>query len=310
MKKILLTVFGTWLTAVALAQPAYINYQGRLLDSAGRPLTNGSYTLEFNIYNSPTGTDPTNLVWGPFSSQALVANGRFNVILGPDDGQNRPLTNAFLEDERFVEIKVNGGAPILPRQQILSAPYALRSASAHKSAQASSLIQEVADALCPPGTIVAFGGPNIPSGWLLCDGRSLPATDTNYSRLFAAIGTSWGGAGSTFNIPDLRGMFLRGVNGVRMGAYADPNIPSRVAPAPGGNAANAVGSVQPGGLAPHNHPLDKTIYVHYRSFSGASGSDWPLKNSGDVYSTATANNVTAASETRPNNAYIHYIIKY
>lgn len=62
----------------------------------------------------------------------------------------------------------------------------------------------------PLGTILPFGSATIPSGWLLCDGTAI--SRTTYSELFAVIGTAFGsGDGSTtFNLPDLRGEFLRG----------------------------------------------------------------------------------------------------
>lgn len=45
---------------------------------------------------------------------------------------------------------------------------------------------------------------NIPVGWLECDGRAL--SPASYPRLFAVIGTAYGGDGvATFNLPDLRG---------------------------------------------------------------------------------------------------------
>lgn len=45
---------------------------------------------------------------------------------------------------------------------------------------------------------------NIPVGWLECDGRTL--STAGYPRLFAVIGTAYGGDGvATFNLPDLRG---------------------------------------------------------------------------------------------------------
>jgi hypothetical protein len=53
-----------------------------------------------------------------------VANGRFNVIIGPKDTNAVSIRDAFGGGDRFLEIKVNGGAPILPRQQFLSNPYA------------------------------------------------------------------------------------------------------------------------------------------------------------------------------------------
>ena len=51
---------------------------------------------------------------------------------------------------------------------------------------------------------------NSPLGFLKCDGSAISRTD--FSRLFSVIGTTYGaGNGSTtFNLPDLRGEFLRG----------------------------------------------------------------------------------------------------
>lgn len=63
---------------------------------------------------------------------------------------------------------------------------------------------------CPIGTINAFGGTTAPEGWLICQGQALSRTE--YKDLFDVIGTNFGsGDGSTtFNVPDLRGEFLRG----------------------------------------------------------------------------------------------------
>lgn len=62
----------------------------------------------------------------------------------------------------------------------------------------------------PIGTILPYGGTEAPKGWMLCQGQAVSRTD--YADLFAVIGTSFGtGDGSTtFNLPDLRGEFLRG----------------------------------------------------------------------------------------------------
>jgi microcystin-dependent protein len=62
----------------------------------------------------------------------------------------------------------------------------------------------------PEGSIQAYAGTSIPTGWLDADGSAI--NRTTYQRLFNAIGTTWGvGDGSTtFNLPDLQGAFLRG----------------------------------------------------------------------------------------------------
>jgi microcystin-dependent protein len=54
------------------------------------------------------------------------------------------------------------------------------------------------------GEIRMFAGNFPPSGWLFCDGSTLPISE--YETLFQLIGTTYGGDGeSTFDIPDLRG---------------------------------------------------------------------------------------------------------
>jgi microcystin-dependent protein len=66
------------------------------------------------------------------------------------------------------------------------------------------------DLVMPPGSLMAYAASTAPSGWLSCNGAAvLRAT---YADLFSAISTTWGtGDGSTtFNVPDLRGQFLRG----------------------------------------------------------------------------------------------------
>lgn len=62
----------------------------------------------------------------------------------------------------------------------------------------------------PVGMILPHGTTDVPAGFIECDGRAL--SRTTYSNLFTAIGTKWGiGDGlNTFNVPDLRGEFLRG----------------------------------------------------------------------------------------------------
>ncbi len=65
------------------------------------------------------------------------------------------------------------------------------------------------------GQVCFFAMQAAPTGFLICDGRAI--SRTTYASLFAAIGTLYGvGDGSTtFNLPDLRGEFIRGWDGTR-----------------------------------------------------------------------------------------------
>ncbi len=77
----------------------------------------------------------------------------------------------------------------------------------------------------PSGTVLHFAMLSSPSGWLICDGSAV--SRSIYSNLFTAIGSLYGnGDGSTtFNLPDLRGEFIRGFDQGR-GADAGRNFGS------------------------------------------------------------------------------------
>ncbi|MEK7990164.1 MAG: tail fiber protein [Thiotrichaceae bacterium] len=60
------------------------------------------------------------------------------------------------------------------------------------------------------GAVMAFAMPEAPEGWFACNGEEISRTE--YARLFERIGIVFGeGDGeTTFNLPDLRGLFVRG----------------------------------------------------------------------------------------------------
>ena len=64
----------------------------------------------------------------------------------------------------------------------------------------------------PTGTVSAFAGSAAPTGYALCDGSAV--NRTTQAALFAVIGTTYGiGDGSTtFNLPDLRGRVVAGLD--------------------------------------------------------------------------------------------------
>jgi len=62
----------------------------------------------------------------------------------------------------------------------------------------------------PPGTVQAYAGAALPDGWLECDGAAYEQSD--YPELYAALGDTWGAAGTTFNVPDLRNRTIIGVS--------------------------------------------------------------------------------------------------
>jgi microcystin-dependent protein len=167
----------------------------------------------------------------------------------------------------------------------------------------------------PVGSMVAYGGGGggVPEGegWMVCDGREL--TVQGYPELHAVLGRAWGGgAAGTFRLPDLRGQFLRGVQGEGSEWEGDPDAAERVASAPGGATGNEVGTRQADAVGAHEHVL-----AGVGDAVGAGGAagmvrffatkvpdeDAPLFfNSGSIQG-------VQAAETRPRNVSVHWIIR-
>ena len=81
----------------------------------------------------------------------------------------------------------------------------------------------------PAGAVIAFAANTPPSGWVECNGAAL--SRTAYADLFTAISTVYGAGdgATTFNLPDLRGEFIRGFDNGR-GVDSGRNVGSWQAP--------------------------------------------------------------------------------
>ncbi len=116
-------------SAFAQSVPQLVNYQGMLTDAEGNPYETAEYTLVFSIFGEASGGEA---VWGPQTFPDVpVVRGHFNVLLGPVDDAATALDAAFASPASYLEITV-GGETIAPRQQILSAPYAVQAENAEK----------------------------------------------------------------------------------------------------------------------------------------------------------------------------------
>lgn len=155
----------------------------------------------------------------------------------------------------------------------------------------------------PIGTIAAHPA-NIPGGWLECDGSAISRTD--YAGLFAEIGTNYGaGDGSTtFNLPDLRGEFVRGldngrgVDSARALASAQLDQMQRITGTServlfqnGGNAD--AGALSQGAVITSRAALGSGDHARQLAFDSANSPD-----------------ARAGTETRPRNVAMYYAIKY
>lgn len=71
-------------------------------------------------------------------------------------------------------------------------------------------LQTLANSAAPTGVVQAYSGSTAPSGWLLCEGQAV--SRTQYSGLFAVIGTTFGGGDgtTTFNVPNMIDRYIQG----------------------------------------------------------------------------------------------------
>lgn len=255
-----------------MAAEPVLPFSAKLANQHGIPL-DGHYAITFRIYTEPTGGDP---VWTEVHGAAHIDKGVLSVNLGSVSS----FGGLELLEGYWLGVSVNDDVEMTPRVQV------------------------PAQAIVPAGTIAPFGGPaeKVPQGWMLCDGLEL--STARYPRLYKAIGKAWGSSGSDkFRVPDLQGLFLRGVDG---SGERDPDKASRIPIAPGANEKAAVGSYQPDGLKSHNHYLKyfrdyparggNAVFAVTPGYQGHPGSDYT--------------EATGGSETRPKNAYVNYIIKY
>lgn len=168
----------------------------------------------------------------------------------------------------------------------------------------------------PVGAVVPFAGADAPDGWLLCDGTAVRRDQ--YADLFQAIGTAWGaGDGSnTFNLPDMRGRFARGVD---QGVGNDPDAAARTA-LNGGNSGDNIGSYQTDETKPHDHFLANEDVIDVDGFPTSDNHLVNIRGYGTYYAYAlTASDtepsilrsgLSSGAESRPKNANFNFIIKY
>jgi phage-related tail fiber protein len=176
----------------------------------------------------------------------------------------------------------------------------------------------------PIGTIIAVGfdaGAVSEPGFLPCHGGEV--SRTVYPDLFGIIGTSWGAGdgATTFNLPDFRGLFIRGVDD---GANADLDVSSRQAIAPGGAQGNNAGSIQYYGTAlpasgtlttsfagDHQHEVPHLPNV--RSKYIITDHQYAQWNDGGARTSIDGNHFHTVSaggdaESRPVNVYVDYMV--
>ena len=164
----------------------------------------------------------------------------------------------------------------------------------------------------PSGTVSMFAGSSAPTGYLMCDGSAV--SRTTYANLFTAISTTWGvGNGSTtFNIPDMRGIFPKGAGTTGRAAGKDAN---------GNYYAGTLGAYLTDKLQGHWHNVGFNPSASPDWYGAVTTGEEVFGGTGNASSTArrlvaktaiadgTNGTPRLGLTTEPQSAGINYIIK-
>lgn len=136
------------------------------------------------------------------------------------------------------------------------------------------------------GSVAYFITTVAPHGWIKANGAAV--SRTTYAKLFAKVGTFWGnGNGSTtFNVPDLRGEFIR--------CWDDGR---------GVDSGRSFGTFQADELKSHRHTLPSDS-------NDNTGNGWIADSNGSGTARTAYTGYAGGSETRPRNVALVAYIKY
>lgn len=297
------------LTSIAQNSGLGFNYQAVVRNADGVLLANSDVNLRISLYPGQQAATPS---WVETHKVHTDYSGCFGITVGKGTRESSSVA-ANYKDINFAAVYYWMKIEILEGSNYREVNFAQLPSSPYSEAAFNATLT------FPAGMIIPFAGPaeNIPDGWMLCDGSAI--SRTNYANLYKAIGVCWGtGDGATtFNLPDLRGMFLRGVSGE---SGNDPDADNRVLLTDnGGNTGNNVGSYQ--GDAIRNvwgtfstssvWPNDGDGFVKAEitgAGGGQSGSGWDSRTA--TFSFDASRIVPVGNDNRPKNVYVTYIIKY
>lgn len=290
---------GTW------DQPLFANWQtidAALGGTTTITLSSSNVTLTIPIF--PANPNPPSVATSAQNLRILL-NGTLSANVSVNLPASVPgmwiIDNQTAASAFTVTIKTSasGSSGITPPRGYLT--YVYSDGTNVRYADQGNVVANVPQAV-PAGVIAPFAGTAAPSGYLFCDGS--PVSRSTYAALFAAISTTWGnGDGSTtFNLPDLRNMFLRGSGASAVGVYEADDFKSHTHTAtvtdPG--HAHSVPQGQRGAFGGSN-PIP----------SGLSGGTYPTQLATASAGTGISVSIAASggSETRPVNRRVLYIIK-
>jgi len=154
----------------------------------------------------------------------------------------------------------------------------------------------------PAGTVNYFAMSSLPAGWLECNGAAV--SRTTYAALFANISTTYGAGdgSSTFNLPDLRGYFLRGWD---HGAGVDTgrNLGTT-------QADDFKGHYHLNGVGENDPVANVFVYTTVTTDCPGYATNYSVNTGAGATTHQGLTSTTTGTETRPKNVAMMTCIKY
>jgi len=146
------------------------------------------------------------------TTKTITAGGTGQVVVQMDPTATPPVINIAFKPGQTTPVQQSTGVFEIPIANI----------SGTTLTDVRQYVSTTASVIIPTGVMVPFAGNATPIGWLLCDGRSLQ--QSSYPALYSAIGTTFGGTGTTFNLPDTRSRLVVGASASAPGGLTQRNL--------------------------------------------------------------------------------------
>jgi len=324
-RKVTATVLGLALTQLGLSvgstQPL-APYNGQLwVDTSTNPPVlktwNGatwtilSFIPSSSIITNPSGTAPASPALGQLWQDTSQTPDELKMW----DGSNwvRVDPNGITQaagDVRYLQIATAAstylalsGGTLTGNLTLVGAPSTTNMAATKGYVDTQIAAIPAASDMTPAGTVIWTARTTAPTGYIKANGAAI--SRSTYATLFSAIGTTYGaGDGSTtFNLPDLRGEFIRGWDDGR-----------------GVDTGRTFGSAQASANLAHSHGITDPGHVHSgaatfpgsQTEQGQQGGPESYTNfnvnTGSAVTGITINN-SGDTEARPRNIALLACIK-